>query len=197
MANKAKENLELAMKAFFDGDEEKIKKVYENENIINKLEKEITEYLVELSQHNLPVENAKLVSQAYHTINDIERIGDHAENIVELATQKFNNNIELSKEALKEVEEIFDVTLKSVDIAIKVFNDEDKNSDEMVEKVEEKIDSLEKEFRENNIVRLSSKLCFADAGVMFFDLLSNLERIGDHANNIATVKENNDHRLHA
>ncbi|MEN8078094.1 Na/Pi cotransporter family protein [Clostridioides difficile] len=197
MANKAKENLELAMKAFFDGDEEKIKRVYENENIINKLEKEITEYLVELSQHNLPVENAKLVSQAYHTINDIERIGDHAENIVELATQKLNNNIELSKEALKEVEEIFDVTLRSVDIAIKVFNDEDKNSDEMVEKVEEKIDSLEKEFRENNIVRLSSKLCFADAGVMFFDLLSNLERIGDHANNIATVKENNDHRLHA
>lgn len=197
MANKAKENLELAMKAFFDGDEEKIKKVYENENIINKLEKEITEYLVELSQHNLPVENAKLVSQAYHTINDIERIGDHAENIVELATQKLNNNIELSKEALKEVEEIFDVTLRSVDIAIKVFNDEDKNSDDMVEKVEEKIDSLEKEFRENNIVRLSSKLCFADAGVMFFDLLSNLERIGDHANNIATVKENNDHRLHA
>lgn len=197
MANKAKGNLELAMKAFFDGDEEKIKKVYENEIIINKLEKEITEYLVELSQHNLPVDNAKLVSQAYHTINDIERIGDHAENIVELTTQKFNNNIELSKAALKEVEEIFDVTLKSVDIAIRIFNDEDKNNDEMVEIVEEKIDSLEKEFRENNIVRLSSKLCFADAGVMFFDLLSNLERIGDHANNIATVKENNNHRLHS
>ena len=197
MANKAKGNLELAMKAFFDGDEEKIKKVYENEIIINKLEKEITEYLVELSQHNLPVDNAKLVSQAYHTINDIERIGDHAENIVELTTQKFNNNIELSKAALKEVEEIFDVTLKSVDIAIMIFNDEDKNNDEMVEIVEEKIDSLEKEFRENNIVRLSSKLCFADAGVMFFDLLSNLERIGDHANNIATVKENNNHRLHS
>lgn len=197
MANKAKGNLELAMKAFFDGDEEKIKKVYENEIIINKLEKEITEYLVELSQHNLPVDNAKLVSQAYHTINDIERIGDHAENIVELTTKKFNNNIELSKVALKEVEEIFDVTLKSVDIAIRIFNDEDKNNDEMVEIVEEKIDSLEKEFRENNIVRLSSKLCFADAGVMFFDLLSNLERIGDHANNIATVKENNNHRLHS
>ena len=85
MANKAKNNLELAMEVFLNWNEEKMKKVYANESIINTLERDITEYLIELSQHNLPEENAKLVTKAYHTINDIERIGDHAENIVELA----------------------------------------------------------------------------------------------------------------
>ena len=196
MANKAKNNLELAMEVFLNWNEEKMKKVYANESIINTLERDITEYLIELSQHNLPEENAKLVSQAYHTINDIERIGDHAENIVELAIQKYENNITLSYDGYKEVRQLFEVTLRSITIAIESFKANEISDDE-VEKVEEEIDSLEKQFRENNINRLSAKTCLADAGIMFFDLLSNLERIGDHANNIATVKEKPNHKIHA
>lgn len=195
MANKAKNNLELAMEVFLNWNEEKMKKVYANESIINTLERDITEYLIELSQHNLPEENAKLVSQAYHTINDIERIGDHAENIVELAIQKYENNITLSYDGYKEVRQLFEVTLRSITIAIESFKSNEISDDE-VEKVEEEIDSLEKQFRENNINRLSAKTCLADAGIMFFDLLSNLERIGDHANNIATAKEKPTHKLH-
>ena len=196
MANKAKNNLEFAMEVFLNWNEEKMKKVYANESIINTLERDITEYLIELSQHNLPEENAKLVSQAYHTINDIERIGDHAENIVELAIQKYENNITLSYDGYKEVRQLFEVTLRSITIAIESFKSNEISDDE-VEKVEEEIDSLEKQFRENNINRLSAKTCLADAGIMFFDLLSNLERIGDHANNIATVKEKPNHKIHA
>ena len=196
MANKAKNNLELAREVFLNWNEEKMKKVYANESIINTLERDITEYLIELSQHNLPEENAKLVSQAYHTINDIERIGDHAENIVELAIQKYENNITLSYDGYKEVRQLFEVTLRSITIAIESFKSNEISDDE-VEKVEEEIDSLEKQFRENNINRLSAKTCLADAGIMFFDLLSNLERIGDHANNIATVKEKPNHKIHA
>ncbi|MGG7176671.1 Na/Pi cotransporter family protein [Clostridium paraputrificum] len=195
MLYKARENLELAMNAFFTPREEDIKKVYENEKIINNLEKEITEYLVEISEHNLPEKNAKLISQLYHTINDIERIGDHAENIAELATLKYRNNIFITEGALQEIKEIFKVTLKSVNLAIKSYEYEEENSSVVVEELEEKIDGLEDEFRENNIQRLSSKLCQANAGVMFFDLLSNLERIGDHAKNIATVKESYDDRI--
>lgn len=197
MAKISRDNFQLAMKAFFYGDYESIKSVYENENIINTLEREITEYLIALSQHNLPKENAELVSEVYHTINDIERIGDHAENIVELATNKFNNNIEVSKPALKEIEEIFEATLDSLDIAIKCFAKYDINNDSVINEIEERIDMLEKQFRNNNIARLNSKKCYASSGVMFFDLLSNLERIGDHANNIATVREHHSYKIHA
>ena len=197
MAYKARENFELAMKAFFEGNEEDIEKVYSNENIINTLEKEITEYLIELSQHNLPEENAKLISEAYHTINDIERIGDHSENIVELAASRINKNVEFSEEALEEIREIYSATLDSLDIAIKSYEDEETEHNDIVDKVEDRIDDLEKKFRSNNIKRLNSKRCMANAGVIFFDLISNLERIGDHANNIATAKEYYDNRLHA
>lgn len=197
MAKISRDNFQLAMKAFFYGDYENIKGVYENENIINTLEREITEYLIALSQHNLPKENAELVSEVYHTINDIERIGDHAENIVELATSKFNNNIEMSKQALKEIEEIFEATLDSLDIAIKCFSNYDISNDKVVNEVEDRIDMLEKQFRNNNIARLNSKQCYASSGVMFFDLLSNLERIGDHANNIATVRENHSYKIYS
>ena len=197
MAQIARDNFQLAMQSFFYGKDEDIKNVYENENIINTLEKEITEYLIAISQHNLPGENAELVSEVYHTINDIERIGDHAENIVELAINKINNNIELSDEALKEVEEISKATLESVDIAIRCFKKRESNDEIMVNEIEERIDMLEKSFRNNNIIRLNSKQCYANAGLMFFDLLSNLERIGDHANNIATVKEKHTHKTYA
>ena len=197
MAKISRDNFQLAMKAFFYGDYENIKGLYENENIINTLEREITEYLIALSQHNLTKENAELVSEVYHTINDIERIGDHAENIVELATSKFNNNIEMSKQALKEIEEIFEATLDSLDIAIKCFSNYDINNDKVVNEVEDRIDMLEKQFRNNNIARLNSKQCYASSGVMFFDLLSNLERIGDHANNIATVRENHSYKIYS
>ena len=197
MAEIARNNFQLAMQSFFYGNDEDIKNVYENENIINMLEKEITEYLIALSQHNLPEENAELVSEVYHTINDIERIGDHAENIVELAINKINNNIQLSDEALKEVKEISKATLESVDIAIRCFKKRESNDEIIVNEIEDRIDILEKNFRNNNIMRLNSRQCYANAGLMFFDLLSNLERIGDHANNIATVKENHVHRTYA
>lgn len=195
MANISKNNFKLAMEAFFLGDENRINKVYENEKVINRLEREITEYLIELSQHNLPEENAQLVSILYHTINDVERIGDHAENIVELAMSKINNKIEMSDEALSEINEIFQITLKSLDISIKSFEN-NKNNNDINEEIEDKIDTLEKKFRNNNIARLNAKQCYANAGVMFFDLLSNLERIGDHANNISNIKEEYTHKIY-
>lgn len=193
MAEKAKENFVLSMKAFLENDNEAINKVYKNEIIINRLEEEITNYLIELSQHELPEEEAKIISSSYHTINDIERIGDHSENIVELATFKINNSLELSEDALIEISEIFSATIEAMNLSIKSYINKEAVTIEEIEKVESTIDTFEKTFRNNNICRMQSKSCIASAGVVFFDLLSNLERIGDHSNNIGRAKLDNRH----
>ncbi|MBS6500707.1 MAG: Na/Pi cotransporter family protein [Clostridium sp.] len=187
MATKAKENLELAMKAFTENSTESAEKVYKNEKIINALEKDITDYLVELSQLDLPEEDIKLFSSTYHVINDIERIGDHAENIADLAVEKMNKNIHLGDEAKQELSLIFDKTVSSVEIAIDHYKNKGQLDNKEIEIVEEEIDSLEKKFRESNIRRLNEKACSADSSVIFLDIVSNLERIGDHANNIANL----------
>ncbi|MGL4773790.1 MAG: Na/Pi cotransporter family protein [Clostridium sp.] len=193
MANKTKANFELAIDAFFNGDEDKFHTVVENEKMINRLEKEITEYLIDVSQCDLPKVNAELISETYHVINDLERIGDHAENIVELAALKHNEGIKITGDALKEIEEISTAAIKSLELAIESYEsygNGDQVVNDEIDMIEEKIDRLEKVYRENNIKRLNEKACNAKSGSIFFDLISNLERIGDHANNIATVKDN-------
>ena len=184
MANKAKENVILSMDAFTENSEEAVDKVYKNEKIINALEKDITDYLVELSQLDLPEEDIKLFSSTYHVINDIERIGDHAENIADLAVEKMSKGIHLGDTAKGELKQIFDKTIEAIEIAIDSYNNKNIDAPKELEFVEEEIDKLEMGLRENNIKRLNEKRCSAASSVVFLDLISNLERIGDHANNI-------------
>lgn len=184
MANKAKENVSLAMKAFMENDPEAINKVYNNENTINIIEREITDYLVELSQLELPEEDLKLFSSTYHVINDIERIGDHAENIADLAAEKMKNNVHLGKEAKKELGLIFEKTLEAIELSVDSYGNNNANSIKRLKEIEKEINKFKDEFRQNNIKRLHEKSCSADSSVVFLDLISNLERIGDHADNI-------------
>ena len=187
MANKSKENLKLSMTAFIKNDEEAIKKVYQNEKIINTLEKEITNYLVELSQLDLPVDGIKRFAPTYHAINDIERIGDHAENIAELAKDKINNKIEFGEDAIQEIVGIYEKTLEALECAISLYENKDEKGEDKISKLEDEIDMLEKQLRNNNLRRLNERVCSANSSVIFLDLISNLERIGDHANNIGTL----------
>jgi phosphate:Na+ symporter len=187
MARKAKENVALAMEAFIGSDMETADKVYYNEKIINALERDITDYLVELSQLDLPEDDIKLFSSTYHIINDIERIGDHAENIADLAVEKSNKKIHLGDAAKAELKEIFEKTIEAIDVAVEIYGNKNFEAAKRVEIVEQEIDKLEKSFRENNIKRLNERTCSANSSVIFLDLISNLERIGDHANNIGTA----------
>ena len=184
MAEKAKENVILSMSAFTENNEEAVEKVYKNEKIINALEKDITDYLVELSQLELPEADIKLFSSTYHVINDIERIGDHAENIADLAIEKMSKGIHLGDNAKGELKLIFDKTIEAIEVAIESYNNRNLVAPKEIEIIEEEIDNLEKKLRENNIKRLNEKTCSAASSVIFLDLISNLERIGDHANNI-------------
>lgn len=185
MANKAKQNLELSMEAFNNNDDKLVEKVYENEKIINVLEEAITAYLVKLSKCDLSDKEKNIVTATFHVITDIERIGDHAENIAELALQKSFKKITYSEEAVKELEIVYNNTLEALAISIDAYESRDLEKAEFVYGVEQAIDTNQKEYRENHIKRLHDGKCGAYEGAIFVDLLSNFERIGDHATNIA------------
>lgn len=187
MAEKAKENLKVAMNSFLQGDEELIKLAYSNERIINLLEHDITRYLVKLSNSDLGDEQRAELAAYFHVVNDIERIGDHAENIADLASERIAKGLTFSPEALNEIKGMFDYTVSAVEMSIDCFKNYNKEKAAGIRGIEDRIDALEKELRASHIKRLSTGVCNAVVGTIFLDLISNLERIGDHSVNIAEM----------
>ncbi|NLK94745.1 MAG: Na/Pi cotransporter family protein [Clostridiales bacterium] len=185
MAQKAKKNLELSMKSFIDEDEKLINKVYENEKTINILEETITNFLVQLSKREISDKESDIVASTFNVIKDIERIGDHDKNIAELAIEKMKSKVSYSKEAIEELYEVYNYTMTSLDIAIECYTNKDVDKARSIRPVEERIDVCEKKSRQKHIKRLYEGRCSAYAGTIFLDLISNFERIGDHATNIA------------
>lgn len=191
MANKAKNNVETSMKAFLNNDENLISQVYETEKLINLLEESITNYLVKLSKCVLSDKEKVIVASTFHIIIDIERIGDHAKNIVELAFEKKNRKLKYSSEALTEIDQIYTAVIKALDIAIVSYATRDLEKAKSIYNVEDLIDSYQKDYREHHIKRLYNGLCNAYEGAIFLDLITDLERIGDHSTNIAESVINN------
>lgn len=192
MANKAKSSLELAMDAFIKNDENLAEKVYQNEEVINNLEECITTYLVKLSKCELSDKEKNIVASTFHIVNDIERIGDHAENLADLTIQKINKKLQYSEDAIKEITNMYGTTMNAVDLSIESYADRDINKAKGIADIEAEIDKQNKRYRDLHIKRLYEGVCNAYAGAIFLDLLSNLERIGDHSTNIAEIViENN------
>lgn len=187
MGNVAAENLETSIESFFKQDESLIKIVYEKEVLINYLEREITTYLVKLSQTSLSEDQSKIVTSLFHTVNDMERIGDHCENIVELAQYKIDNNLKFSDDALAELKHMYDMVHYGVTTSVSSLQNMDKNSALSVITNEKDIDALEKSLRDEHIDRLNKSICVPASGAIFLDMISNLERIADHANNVAQM----------
>lgn len=191
MGNLAKKNLQYALDGFMDGNSDLIDKVYKNESIINLLEGDITRYLVKLSNSDIAdVQRAQLASY-FHVVNDIERIGDHAENIADFARERVDKNLNFSEDAINEIREMAKLCVEAIDNSLSCFADYNKTGASEVRKLEDKIDSSEKNLRNSHIRRLNSGICNATVGTMFLDLISNLERVGDHAMNIAEILAEN------
>ena len=185
MASLASENLNRAMNALVTLDEEDIEEVYQVEKNINFLNHSITAYLVKINQSTLPIEDLKSLGALFHVVNDIERIGDHAENVADAARQRIENGTELSKPAQRELGQMLDKVNLLIRYAIEMFVKSDESHMQEIIKLEESVDSLEKELQANHIRRLTNGECSPEAGMIFSDIVSGLERVGDHATNIA------------
>ncbi|GGM31429.1 sodium:phosphate symporter [Paraliobacillus quinghaiensis] len=155
------------------------------ENALNKLDREITDYLIQLSSASLSDVESEKHSTLIDSVRDIERIGDHFENIVELIQYKISNKITITEQAKIDLNEMFDLTSATVKLAVQSLADMDRELALQVVQKETEIDKMEKNFRKKHIIRLNEGLCSGASGIVFVDILSNLERIGDHSLNIA------------
>lgn len=185
MGNMAKENLIRAMDALFTGNEEEISKVYEQEKEIDFLSREITDYLVKINQLELPVADASRIGGLFHVVNDIERIGDHAENIADAAVELQEGNLEFTRKGNKELSEMHAKVIQIVEEALRMFATMDTSYQAEILTLENEIDTMERELQRSHIRRMAKGKCTPQAGVIFTDLITGLERVGDHATNIA------------
>ncbi len=185
MAGIAREMLDESMQVFLNNDLKKIKHIEQMEELVDGLEKEINIYLAELSQHSLSKEQAKMVAALMSAANDLERIGDHAENIMQLSEAKTEERLPFSVTALEEITILYDKVSSMLQRSIKAFEQDDKESARKIVVEDDEVDEQEKTLRKRHINRINTKKCYPSAGVIYLDILSNLERIADHANNIA------------
>ena len=185
MADLASENLNRAMNALITLDEEDIEEVYEVEKNINFLNHSITDYLVKINQSTLPIEDLKSLGALFHVVNDIERIGDHAENVADAAKQRRDTGVGFSKEAQRELGEMLDMVNTIVRYAIDMFARSDDSKMQAVKDLEDRVDEKERELQRKHVERLTRGECTPEAGMIFSDLISGLERVSDHATNIA------------
>lgn len=185
MGNIVEENLVLASMSFKNKDEKMTREVFSQEKVINRLEKDIVEYLVELSNAPLTDEQHSQVNVLMNVVNDIERVGDHADNIAELSQTTIDEKLYFSDGAMDEFDNISNKSQEVFQNALESLANTDFDKAREVLKLEEEIDALEKEYRANHIDRLNKLLCQPSSGVIFLDLLSNFERISDHSANIS------------
>ncbi|MCU4991936.1 Na/Pi cotransporter family protein [Bacillus cereus] len=155
------------------------------EGAINNLDKKITEYLVLLSEKPLSPTDSEKHSVLAGVVGDIERVGDHVENLVELVDFQISNRVSLSDEALTELNEMLELTISTLQDAINALTNFDTELAQTVIAKERKIDQMERVLRKRHVLRLNERSCSGDASIIFVDMVSNLERIGDHAVNIA------------
>lgn len=179
-------NVNLAMKevCLQKPEQKAIDTIFKMESTINNMEKIITEYLVKISRLSLTEQQNTVINNLFYTVSDIERIGDHAENLAEFAQTRLDHEIVFSEGAMNELKEISEKVERALENAILARTTEDMKYVRKVIQLEDEVDELEEVLREKHISRLSKGECTSETGVIFLDALNNLERISDHAINI-------------
>ena len=184
MANLANENINRAMNALITLDHEDIEEVYEVEKNINFLNKSITDYLVKINQTTLPIEDLKSLGALFHVVNDIERIGDHAENVADAAKRREEIGVTFSKEAIRELGEMLNMVNTIVQFSVETLHNVSDEHMEDIMRLEDAVDEKERELQQAHVDRLTRNECTPEAGMLYSDIVSGLERVADHATNI-------------
>lgn len=185
MGHIAVENLIKAVNVLIKPEDKIIEEVYETEQQINYMNHAITDYLVKISQSTLPIDDMKNIGGLFHVVNDIERIGDHAENAADSAVLRKEKNISFSKEAEAELLEMLHRVIKITNYSIDMFSNNSKENLQEILDLENGIDQMERDLQEAHVERLKKGKCKQEAGMIFSDIISGLERVADHATNIA------------
>ena len=178
-------NLKKSMDALCNLNEKEIQEVYETEEYIDFLNRKITDYLVKANEIALPIADEKLIGGLFHVVNDIERIGDHAENFVDSAKTRIERGIELTDKAKKQLLDMMDKTTKILEYSLELFTNRNYEHMREILQLEEEIDEMEKKLQNAHVRRLTKNKCTPEAGMIFSDTISGLERVADHATNIA------------
>ncbi|MCI6653346.1 MAG: Na/Pi cotransporter family protein [Ruminococcus sp.] len=183
----ARKSYDYAIKSFFNQDVKLIEKVEKNEKVVDFLTHEITSYIVKINGLDISDEDRKIMGVMYSAIQDLERIGDHAENITECVKTMLEGKINFSEDALSELKHLDSLVISLLDSGFKMFNTQ--NPDpvlaEEVVATEDELDDYVDAYKANHIRRMNGGLCSAENGTVFLEMLTTLERVGDHANNVA------------
>ncbi|MGN1340711.1 MAG: Na/Pi cotransporter family protein [Oscillospiraceae bacterium] len=195
MAELTLETLKASLEVVTQYDQKKCAEVNENENAIDLYEDKIGSYILKISSKDLSENDSKVVSNMLHTIGDLERISDHAVNIVEAAEEMHSKKIKFSDQALKELSVIINAVEEILDMSINSFINSDVRLAKCVEPLEDVIDQLRSDLKSRHIDRLRSGKCTIELGFILQDLLTNFERVSDHCSNIAVyliqISDNN------
>lgn len=179
------ENVVRAIDSVLTVNSDEVETVFKTEQTINNMEKMLTEYLIKVDNLSLTEKQKKVVNNLFYSVSDIERIGDHAENLAEQAQYMVEHGLQFSTTGMVDLKSISDSVLKSFQYAIDARQNGNMEAVRKVSQYEDDVDSQEEELREKHIERLSAGECKASAGVVFLDIISNLERVSDHAYNLA------------
>lgn len=187
MGDLANRNFKAAMRCFLDADLTAARQVNDAEDVLDYLNQEITTYLVEIKSLDLNDRDQHLAGSLFHVINDLERIGDHSINILEIAQKRMDDKVKFTAKAEQELSDMYLRVAHMVDQSLHIFSDQLTDPDILagVENEEQAVDDLTAALRDRHVERLKNHKCSARNGMLYLDMITNLERIADHANNIA------------
>ena len=185
MATTAKQAVQQSVSGLVNDDRKELASVMQTEDFIDEMQYEITSYLSALSRRQLSDEVSTELPVLLHTVNDLERVGDHAVNIVEIAERKIEQKVSFSDWALSETEKLKKEAEEMFDCVIGALKDNDIITAQSALVNESNLNRMQMEFRRSHVQRMSEGVCSAEAGLIFIDLVDNVEKIGDHLTNIA------------